>query len=107
MSTLRDRVREALSATDPTEREANADLDAVLGRSRRRRKTAYRWSFIAPALAVAVAAVYFGISRHDVPLTVGHPSAQTHHRGVHLYLRVFGEPEDHAIALDLESKGEP
>lgn len=113
MPTLRDRVRETLSATEPNEREARADLDAVLSGSRRRTRRA--WVFVlAPALATAAIVLYLAVPRGNPSATLAPaPSAastqkppQLAARGVHLYLRVIGEPEDRAIAIDLDSKGD-
>ena len=100
MPTLRDRVRETLSAREPSERNAAADLETVLARSKKGRRV---WPLVlAPALAAAALVLYLVSSRHDAPA----PQVVAQARGVHLYLHVTGEPENQAIALDLDSKGD-
>lgn len=97
MPTLRDRVRETLSASEPGERAAARDLETILDRakSRGRTKPRVRWPLLlAPALVAAALASPLLLPRHE-------PKS-----GVHLYLNITGEPPERAIALDLDSKGE-
>lgn len=103
MPTLRDRVRETLSAREPSHHEAAGALEAILSRSRRRRRM---WPLVvAPALAAAIVGLYLALPRREPQIAVGNHSAQSA-RGVHLYLHVTGEPNERALTLDLDSKGE-
>jgi hypothetical protein len=100
MPTLRDRVRETLSATEPSDKEAARDLAKVLARGKKRPI----WPLIAaPALAAAVLALYLFYPR-GVPAPA--LPAATASRGVHLYVHITGEPENQATLLDLDSKGD-
>jgi AcrR family transcriptional regulator len=104
MSTLRDRVRDALASADSTEDEAREDLEAVLHRARRRGVAPRAWAIVlVPALTGAAFAAYFAFaSRARAPA----PAASAPDRGVHLYVREISEPEDHALAIDIIAQGE-
>lgn len=109
MPTLRDRVRETLSAREPSGREAAAHREAVLARARRTadRKGRRVWLLVAgPALAAALLALYLAFPRRDASPPPPPPPLALGDRGVHLYLHVDGEPESQAVALDLDSKGD-
>ncbi len=100
MPTLRDRVRATLSAREPSDGDAAADLEAVLARSKKGKRV---WQLVvAPALAAAAIVLYLAFPRHDSPA----PPVVAQARGVPPYLHVTGEPENQAIALDLDSKGD-
>lgn len=98
MRTLRDHTRDALAASEPDDREGRELLDEIHRRARRRRVSP-AW-LIPPALAAVAAFVLIVGARPPRAPDRGTP------RGVHLYLRVSGETEAHAIHLDLETRGE-
>ncbi len=50
---------------------------------------------VAPAVLAAALVLFLLFPRREPKLA-----------GVHLYLNIAGEPEGHAIALDLDSKGD-
>ncbi|MDB5217683.1 MAG: hypothetical protein JWO86_5610 [Myxococcaceae bacterium] len=103
MATLRERVREVLSAREPSEREAARDLATILERAKGGRPTRRRVAWpvlLAPAL-VAAALIFFLVRRGPSPSVP--VAAKT---GVHLYLNIAGDSADRAIAIDLDSKGE-
>jgi hypothetical protein len=104
MSTLRDRVRDALASADSTENEARADLAAVLHRARRREVAPRAWAIVlVPAVTGAAFAVYFAFASRARPPA---PAASERDRGVHLYVRETSEPEDRALAIDLIAQGD-
>jgi hypothetical protein len=103
MRTLREHTKDALSATEPTDKEAQAALQAILAPSHKKRLSR-SWLF-APALATAALIVYlvaFPRSPAGVDRSMAKPNG-----GVHLYLRSNHEPEAFALSLDLDTKGEP
>jgi len=111
MTTLRERVKSALSAREPSQGEAAADLDAILARARSRPrlgKLAYA-SILAAAAAIFLVA-WLAVPRPTpvagVPSPPSTSTASPATAGVHLYLHVTGEPEDRALAIDLTSKGD-
>lgn len=119
MTTLRDRVREMLSAREPNDREAAGELDAILSRAHAKRRVRTWTLALAPVLVAAALLLYFLAfpsrerqvalgDRSTQPATqaAAKAAAQGPTRGVHLYLHVAGEPSDRAIALDLDSKGD-
>lgn len=91
MPTLRDHVKETLARTEPDERQARADLQAVM---RKAKKPTRLWLLV-PVFAAAAAAIWF----FTLPKK---PTTQARRDGIHLYLRASGEPEGNAITLDLE-----
>src|SRR4051812_18710234 len=91
--TIRDRMREALSAREPDERTAQADLEAVLARRRPRVRTR-PWVLVAiPAVCTIALLAWFG---RRAPPT---PGMET----LAVYIHVAGEPEGDALTLQLES----
>ena len=106
MPNLRDHVRETLSAREPSDREARADLQAILDPSARRGRRVWPY-VVAPALAaVAVIALVIG-GLHEIrpivdPRATAHADAP---EALQLYLRVDGEPAERALALELTVKG--
>jgi hypothetical protein len=106
MPTLRDRVRETLSAREPDEREARSELAAVLARSgSKQRRRIWTLALPTPVFVAAAVLLYFVVWRgqpREPHVAIGVPRAP----GVHLYLHVAGEPSDRAITLDLDSKGD-
>ena len=103
-TTLRDRVREALAAREPTAPEARADLDAILRRPEKpARPPLIR--LLPHALAtggvfVALLVRLWWLSSTESPDPTPR-GAITATRGVHLYLRRTGEPESQALVIDL------
>jgi hypothetical protein len=103
MPTLRKRVRQALSAREPSAEEAASELDAILARAAAPRRA--RFLAYAGGLASVAALALAGW------LVLRPPPAQPHGTaasgplragaGVHLYVHVAGEPESQAVALDL------
>jgi hypothetical protein len=99
MPDLREHVRKTLARTEPSEREARTDLQAVLARRRSPRRYLY------PAFAgAALAAVLLLILTRRPPKPIVPPPTPV--AGVHLYLRVEGEPPEKALAFDLTPTGE-
>ena len=92
MPTLRDHVKDTLSRTEPDERQARADLQAVM---RKAKKPSRAW-LVVPVFAAAAIAVWI------VALQKKPPPQEARRDGIHLYLRASGEPEGNAITLDLE-----
>src|SRR4051812_26030611 len=107
MPTLRDRVRETLSAREPGEREAARELETLRERASgggRRAKRGVAWPLLlAPALAVA-ALVFLVVLTRRGPVAPARMAAAK--GGTHLYLNIAGEPANRAITVDLDSKGE-
>lgn len=99
MTTLRERVKEALAAHEPDARDARSDLDAVLARSGRRRPW---WPWLAVPAVAAVAVVVVARRPPPAPPPVAARSGEDD--GVHLYLHVHGEPEGRALALDVQTR---
>ena len=97
MPDLREHVRKTVARTEPSEEEARADFQQILARRRRPRRVLY-----AGFAGVALAAAAFLIATQR-PKPVPPPALQM---GVHLYLRVDGEPPEKALAFDLTSPGE-
>lgn len=111
MPTLRESLRQALTAAEPTNEEAAADLRAVLYRARQRARRRTLGFVLVPALAAASIATYFAVGNHDANpnLTAVSPAPSPHvaaDLGVFLYLRADGEPEDRAMTLNLVVQGE-
>ena len=107
MPTLRDRVREMLSASEPNDREAAGELDAILSSAHAKRRGRMWTLALAPVLVAAALLLYFlAFPSRDPHVAVGGRSTQSGTRGVHLYVHVAGEPSDRAFTLDLDSKGD-
>jgi hypothetical protein len=105
MPTLRERVREALSASEPGEREAARELETILERAKSgKRRPGLSWPLLLAPVLVAAALFFFLLFPRHAPVAPVAPVAAK--SGVHLYLGVTGEPADRAITLDLDSKGE-
>lgn len=102
MPTLRDRVRETLSAREPEEHEARSELAAVLARSSSKQKRRTWTLALAPVLVAAAVLLFFVVQRREPHVALGVPARH----GVHLYLHVAGEPSDRATTLDLSFKGD-
>jgi hypothetical protein len=112
--TLRERVREALAAREPTATEARDDLDAIL--RRQETSTSSRAPFQTLAivfLAIGVALGAFSLLRGSSPEIARLPPGRSldgaviASRGVHLYLRRSGEPESQALVIDLDTTKAP
>lgn len=93
MASVKDRVREALARTEPTEAEAKADFAKLLERTR---APARRGTWVVALAAAAALLIGFGVWRGR---TAPPPVART--PGVHIYIHVVGEPEEQALALDV------
>lgn len=108
MPTLRDHVRDALDAHQPSPEEARRDLEELSRKLSRR--GAPRWPLaLVPALAVAALVAFLLGRRGEAPRLAERaiaPVAAPAPRGVHLYLRASDEPESRALRLDLVAQGE-
>ena len=108
MPTLRDRIRDALSRRELSDREARGDLDAILAQARRKKSATWSLALV-PAFATVAVIAYLVVFRNQqgpppAPLVADRSESPS---AVHLYLHVTGEPEDRAVSLDLDTKGDP
>lgn len=109
MPTLRDHTKEALSATEPTEQEAQEALRAVIEQAHANKPSRSPGWLMVPAFAGVAVVVYLVAFRPTPKATEQTQTEQTARRtnhGVHLYLRSTHEPEAYALSLDLNTQGE-
>jgi hypothetical protein len=103
MPSLREHLRRALAAKEPSPSEAKRDLERVLSRAKHgaeRKPKAVPWSALVPVLAVAAGVAFYLRGRAG-------PDPSVADRGVHLYVHLAGEPESQALAFDVDPHGEP
>ena len=104
MPTLRDHTKEALSATEPRDQEAQEALRAVLDKAQAKKSPRSAGWLVVPVFAGAALVVYL-VAFRPVP-AVPEQTARKPNHGVHLYVRSTHEPEAYALSLDLDTQGE-
>lgn len=102
MPTLRSHVKRALARTEPSPEEAARMLAVIQEHDGSRARSRAR---IVLALApVVIAALVVVVLHRRRPVEPPPPVAMA--TGIHLYLRVDGEPPEKAVTLDLVQNGE-
>lgn len=101
MPTLRSHVKRALARTEPSPEEAVRMLAVIQERTSRARSRTRIVLALAPVVITALVVVVLHRRRPVEP-----PPPVAMKTGIHLYLRVDGEPPEKAVTLDLVQNGE-